>query len=169
MASSASLAPQEIQKKRLIRLTLAHYRNENCTEEEFYRFVTEEHAPHAAKIHARHGLDGYSLHWAPTSFRATAKAINAGRGDPWVIRDHDVQVEFLFRDMAAMLAVVADSDFQKLHEAEAPYTSRVHIEASLGWVETYVAGASVVNITAEGKPDYLGWGQMSEAPLGGGK
>lgn len=54
-------ASPDVQKKRLLRLTLAHYRNENCTEEEMHRWGSEEHAVAAAKIHAKHGVEGYVL------------------------------------------------------------------------------------------------------------
>lgn len=61
MASAPTVTTPEVQKRRLLRLTIAHYRNENCTEEEMYRWGTEEHAVHAARIHARHGMEGYAV------------------------------------------------------------------------------------------------------------
>lgn len=57
----AVAAPKGVQKRRLLRLTLAHYRNENCTEEEMHRWSSEEHVVAAARIHARHGVEGYAL------------------------------------------------------------------------------------------------------------
>lgn len=51
----------DIQKRRLLRLTLAHYRQADCSEEDLHRFVTVEHAAQAAKIHARHGVEGYAI------------------------------------------------------------------------------------------------------------
>lgn len=42
-------------------MALAHYKNEECSEEEMHRFVTEEHAVHAAKIHQRHGMEQYAI------------------------------------------------------------------------------------------------------------
>lgn len=81
------------------------------------------------------------------------------------MRDHDVQVEFLFRDMAAVFAVVSDPQFQRLQAAEKPYASKIYVEASLGWVESYVADGKVVNVTVDGKPDFLGWATMSTAPM----
>ncbi|PNY23689.1 Uncharacterized protein TCAP_06360 [Tolypocladium capitatum] len=154
----------DVQKKRLLRLTVAHYRTETCSPEEMYRWGTEVHAAHVARIHAKHGIEGYAVHWSPASFRGVAKALNANLGDRWVIRDHDMHVEFWFRDMATVAAVAADPDFQALQATEGPYASKIHIEASLGWVEQYVADGKVVNVTPEGKPDFLSFEEMSAAP-----
>ncbi|KAK2601841.1 hypothetical protein QQS21_004624 [Conoideocrella luteorostrata] len=157
-------APAEVQKKRLLRLSIAHYRNENCTEEEMHRWCGEEHAVHAAKIHAKYGVEGYLIHWTPSSFRNTAKTLNANLGDRWVIRDHDMAVEFWFRDLATVAAVAADPDFQALQAVEGPYASKIHVEASLGWVEQYVADGKVVNVKEDGKPDFPTWEELSTAP-----
>lgn len=56
-----SSANTNVQKKRLIRLTIAHYRNENCSEEEMYNWGTGKHAVHVANIHAKHGMEGYAV------------------------------------------------------------------------------------------------------------
>lgn len=81
-----------------------------------------------------------------------------------MIRDHDMHVEFWFRDMATMSLVAADPEFQALQAAEGPYASKIHTEASLGWVEQYVSNGKVVNVTPEGKPDFLSFEEMSTAP-----
>ena len=49
------MAPQ-----RLLKLTLAHYRNPDCSEEECHRFLTEEYIPKAVEILQRHKLEIYS-------------------------------------------------------------------------------------------------------------
>lgn len=103
-------------------------------------------------------------HWSPLSFRNAAKALNANLGDRWVVRDHDMHVEFWFRDLETVARVAADPEFQALQATEGPYASKIHVEASLGWVEQYVADAKVVNVTADGKPDFLGWDKMSAVP-----
>ncbi|KAI1844904.1 hypothetical protein JX266_008920 [Neoarthrinium moseri] len=162
---SASTTSPEVQKKRLLRLTIAHYRNENCSEKDMYEWGTKEHAVHAAAVHARHGIEGYAVHWSPSSFRTAAKTLNASLGDRWVVRDQDMWVEFWFRDMEQLSATAQDPDFQKLQAAEGPYASKIHVEASLGWVEQYVADGKVVNVTADGKPDFLSFEEMSTPPL----
>jgi hypothetical protein len=52
---------EDIKKHRLLRMTLAHYKNEDCSEEEMHRFITEDHAVHAAKLHAKHGIEHYQI------------------------------------------------------------------------------------------------------------
>lgn len=51
----------DIKKQRLLRMTISHYKNEECSEEEMHRFATEEHAVNAAKIHIRHGMEAYGI------------------------------------------------------------------------------------------------------------
>ena len=60
-APAPAPAPSESQKKRLLRLTVAHYRKEDCAEEDFYRWATEVFIPQAVKIHSKHGLEGYVM------------------------------------------------------------------------------------------------------------
>ncbi|KAM0430052.1 hypothetical protein ACHAPT_006058 [Fusarium lateritium] len=103
-------------------------------------------------------------HWSPSSFRAAAKVLNTSLGDRWVVRDHDMHVEFWFRDMAALAETAADPEFQALQAQEGPYASKIHVEASLGWVEQYVADGKVVNVKEDNKPDFLSWEEMSAAP-----
>jgi hypothetical protein len=57
----AATATSETQEKRLLRLTVAHYRKEDCAEEDLYRWATEVYIPQAVKIHTKHGLEGFAL------------------------------------------------------------------------------------------------------------
>lgn len=75
-----------------------------------------------------------------------------------------MHVEFWFRDIANLAAAVADPDFRALQADEGPYSSKIHVEASLGWVEQYVADGQVVNFTEYGKPDLPAWEQLSAPP-----
>jgi len=52
---------EPIQKRRLLRMTVSHYRQPNVSEEEFHRWVTENHAVAAAKVHAKNGIEGFSV------------------------------------------------------------------------------------------------------------
>lgn len=89
--------------------------------------------------------------------------MNTRSGDRWVIRDHDIQAEFYFRDHAVIAAISADPDFRALQATEVPYVSMFHTESSIGWIETYIQDGKVVNITEDGKSGYLGWAAMSAA------
>lgn len=57
----ATTAASDIQEKRLLRLTVAHYRKEDCAEEDLYRWATEVYTPQAVKIFTKYGLEGYVL------------------------------------------------------------------------------------------------------------
>lgn len=52
---------EPIQKRRLLRMTVAHYRQPNVSEEDFYQWVTEQHASRAAKLHAKNGIEGFAI------------------------------------------------------------------------------------------------------------
>jgi hypothetical protein len=107
---------------------------------------------------------------SPSSFRGAAIAMNAARGNRWTVRDHDFQIEFYFRDPAVFGNIGKDPEFQALQSTHGPYVSRIHTEASIGWVETYVQDGKAVNLSEDGKSEYLGWAAMSAAPqLGGPK
>ena len=52
-------------KERMLRLSIAHYRNPDCSEEECHRFVSQDHAMKAARIHKRHNVDMYGFVCVP--------------------------------------------------------------------------------------------------------
>lgn len=58
----------------------------------------------------------------------------------------------------------ADADFQALQAEEGPFVSGERAEISLGWVETYVREGQVVNVDEAGKPTFLPFKDMSQAP-----
>lgn len=66
MAASPS---SELQQKRLLRMTIAHYRKEDCAEEDFYRWATEVYTPQAVKILTKHGLEAFQYVRVLSSFR----------------------------------------------------------------------------------------------------
>ncbi|EFY96239.1 EthD domain protein [Metarhizium robertsii] len=155
---------EPIQKRRLLRMTVAHYRQPNVSEEDFHHWVTEKHATQAAKLHAKNGIEGFSIYFAPKSFRNATAELNAKRGSPWVVRDYDAQVEFLFRDMETFYKGASDPDFQALQAEEEPFISGIHAEISIGWIETYVSEGRVVNVGDDGKPMYPTFKESNVAP-----
>ncbi|KAL4864303.1 hypothetical protein BDV12DRAFT_15500 [Aspergillus spectabilis] len=155
---------EPLQKKRLLRMTVAHFRQPNVSEEDFYQWVTEQHATRAAKLHAKNGIEGFSIFFAPKSFRDFTSKLNNMRGNPWRVRDFDAQVEFLFRDMETFYKGAADADFQALQAEEGPFISGEGAEISIGWIETYVKDGEVVNIDEAGNPTFPAFEDMSKAP-----
>ncbi|KAI1809824.1 hypothetical protein GGS20DRAFT_595532 [Poronia punctata] len=154
-------AHEDIKKQRLLRMTLAHYKSEDCSEEEMHRFVTEDHAVHAAKLHARHGIEAYQIAFTPKSCRDASRELNEKLGSPWVVRDFDVQVEFYFRDMSTLPELAADPDFKALQAMEGPIVSRLHVEHTLGWVERYIENGKIINVGEDGKPMYPKFSALS--------
>ena len=57
----ASATPSDVQQKRLLRMTIAHYRKDECSEEDFYSWTTDVYCPQAVKIFTKHGLEGFVL------------------------------------------------------------------------------------------------------------
>ncbi|KAK1991382.1 hypothetical protein LX36DRAFT_590616 [Colletotrichum falcatum] len=153
-----------IQKRRLLRMTVGHYRNPDVNEDDFHRWVTEEHAVRAARLHARNGIEGFSVVFSPQSFREVADTFVSKSGSPLTVRDHDAQAVYLFRDMDTFYKGAADLEFQVLRAEEEPYISLIGAEISLGWIEDYVTDGKVVNIGQDGKPTYPSFKEASVAP-----
>jgi hypothetical protein len=103
-------------------------------------------------------------YFSPKSFRDFTLKLNMQRGSPWVIRDYDVHVEYLFRNMSALAKGLEDPEFQALAAQEGPWVSPIHAEVSLGWIETYISEGKVVNISQDGKTTYPEFKDLSVAP-----
>lgn len=81
-----------------------------------------------------------------------------------MIRQHDAQVEFFFRDMETFFRGAADPDFQALQAEEEPFISSIHAEVSIGWVETYVQNGQVVHISDANVSQYPPFEEIGVAP-----
>jgi hypothetical protein len=57
MAASAEL----LSKKRLLRMTVAHYKQPHVSDEDFHRWVTQKHAVPVARLHAKNGIEGFNI------------------------------------------------------------------------------------------------------------
>ncbi|KAK7711085.1 hypothetical protein SLS57_008175 [Botryosphaeria dothidea] len=145
-------------KQRLLRLSIAHYRSQNVSEEAFHRWAAEDHCARAAGIHARHGVEAYGMLFNLTATREAARELNERLGKKWVLDDHDVVVEFYLRDLEAVQRIIADPEFAKLQEEEAPWVDTERsdggVVAHLAWVEVYVENGKVVHVGSDGKPTY---------------
>lgn len=83
----------------------------------------------------------------------------------WVVDDHDLTVEFYFRDINAVFKVAQDPEFKALQAEEAPFICRDRAVASLGWVETYIEDNRIVNVGDDGKPLYGSYQESSEVRI----
>ncbi|KAH6648737.1 hypothetical protein BKA67DRAFT_538754 [Truncatella angustata] len=142
--------------ERLLRLSIAHFKKPNVTDEDFHRWATEEHCVRAAAIHAKHGVQTFDMLFSLKPARDQVQKLNERLGGKWVVDNHDVVVEFYVRDIEAVEGIINDPDFQKLQSEEAPWidAERDPIGASLGWVEVYVEQGKAVNVTKDDKPAY---------------
>ncbi|KAK9325282.1 hypothetical protein V1517DRAFT_343440 [Lipomyces orientalis] len=125
-------------KERLLRLTLAHYRKDGCSERDCHFFGTIAHAKEVATLHSSKGLFLYS----PRRTReAPLERCKSELGAEWSIEDHDFTVELYVRDLDTLRAIAYDPIRQTFPEKEAPYLSERHVVASLAWVEVFVKRA----------------------------
>jgi hypothetical protein len=79
--------------------------------------------------------------------------MNAGSERGWMVDDHDLTVELYFHSLALLEATMKDPEIQRLYEEEAPFVSKIHPVATLGWVEVYVKDGKAINV-ASGKSAY---------------
>ncbi|KAI0973109.1 hypothetical protein F4678DRAFT_427954 [Xylaria arbuscula] len=142
--------------ERLLRLSIAHYKNKSVSDEDFHKWATEEHCVRAAEIHAKHGIQMYDMMFTLQPARDALSKLNAKLGSNWVVDDHDVVVEFYLRNVSALVNILDDPEFQVLQAAEGPWvdSQRGGISASLGWVEFYIENGKPVNSSPGGKPTY---------------
>lgn len=61
MAVAAAAAGGISIKKRLLRMSVAHYKQPHVSDEEFHRWVTQKHAVPAARLHAKNGIEGFNI------------------------------------------------------------------------------------------------------------
>ncbi|KAH9906643.1 hypothetical protein F4778DRAFT_722805 [Xylariomycetidae sp. FL2044] len=146
---------------RLMRLTLQIYRNQNSNTEEREKFA-REYLTKVAALHAKNGIEMYQQVYTPTGYRAALDEMNRRNNRGWTIDDHDVTVEFYFRNFAELNKVNSDPEFKELQASEGPYVNLIHTVVTLGWVEKYVDGGQVVNIGEDGKSTYPQWSEMND-------
>ncbi|KAJ5761104.1 hypothetical protein N7520_008260 [Penicillium odoratum] len=139
--------------QRLLKLTLAHHRNSDASEEGCHRFITEEYIPKASIL-------TWKKYFTPTPVRNVLSTTCERLQNHWTVDTHDATVEFYFRDIADLVNVSTDPDFIVLQAIEAPYISKEGVVAQLGWVETYTAGQQVVNLV-DGKSQYQSYEEAS--------
>ncbi|OGM42819.1 hypothetical protein ABOM_008998 [Aspergillus bombycis] len=133
------------QTPRLLRLTIKLYKGQERQGSEGHDFA-REYVVKAAKLHAKHGILMYQQCYSPPSYRSFVDDMNRRNNRGWVIDDHDVTIEFYFRNFAELNRVNSDPEFQVLQASEEPFVNRVHTVVSLSWVEKYVDVGRLVNI-----------------------
>ncbi|QKX63140.1 uncharacterized protein TRUGW13939_10309 [Talaromyces rugulosus] len=143
---------------RLLRLSIKLYKSAAFTDVQCHEFA-RGYIAKAAKIHAKHGITSYQLNYSPAPYRGFVAEMNKRNNRGWVIDDHDITVEFYYRNFAELNKVNGDPEFQALQASEEPYVNRENTVVSLAWVEKYVDEAQVVNIVDE-KSSYGPWAEL---------
>ncbi|RYP74292.1 hypothetical protein DL771_003113 [Monosporascus sp. 5C6A] len=152
--------------ERVLRLTGSYYRAEGLSEEEFYQFMSRRHGVECAKIHEKYGILKYQMAFNTSSTRALAESMKL----PYAIDNHDLMIEYYFKDVSSLLAVSADKDFKDLHVEASPYVQLDTTTVQLSWIEVYLEDGKLVNIDSRGEslqPSFLEQSniQLSEKPV----
>ncbi|RAK96479.1 uncharacterized protein BO80DRAFT_429024 [Aspergillus ibericus CBS 121593] len=147
---------------RLLRLTLQIYRNQANSSNEAREKFAREYLAKVAVIVAKHGIEKYQQVYHPLAFREALGESSRRNNRGWVIDDHDLTIEFYFRNFLAMNNVRNDPEFQALQASEGPYVNLVHTVATLGWVEQYVDDGKVVNLGPDGQSTYPSWAELGD-------
>ncbi|KAH6648734.1 hypothetical protein BKA67DRAFT_538751 [Truncatella angustata] len=141
-------------KERLLRLTLAHYRKDGCSERDCHFFGTIAHAKEVATLHVSKGLVLYYQVYSTTDTRNALERFKRELGAQWTIDEHDLTVELYARDLATLRAIANDPVRATFPDKEAPYLSYRHVVASLAWVEVFVQDGRVVGLGEDGASAY---------------
>ncbi|KAJ5711084.1 hypothetical protein N7488_005240 [Penicillium malachiteum] len=140
--------------ERLLRLTLAHYRKDGCSERDCHFFGTIAHAKEVATLHTSKGLVLYHQVFSTKDTRDGLERFKSELGAEWSIEDHDFTVELYVRDLDTLRTIAYDPIRQTFPEKEAPYLSERHVVASLAWVEVFVQEGRVVGLNEDGVSAY---------------
>ncbi|KAI0968020.1 hypothetical protein F4678DRAFT_231748 [Xylaria arbuscula] len=130
--------------ERVLRLSGLYKRKEGVSEEEFHSF-SRDHAVKCARIHEKYGVLKYQIAYSSSSAKELAKSMQT----PYAVNEHDLEIEYYFKDTATLLAVSGDQEFKELHLESEPYVSHETAKVTLTWIETYVENGKMVNVGKE--------------------
>ncbi|ROV89111.1 hypothetical protein VMCG_09863 [Cytospora schulzeri] len=149
--------------ERVLRLTGSYYRTEGLSEEAFYDFMSRRHGAECAKIHEKYGILKYQLTQAFNT--ASTRALLESMKLPYAIDDHDLQIEYYFKDVSSLLAVSADEEFKALHVEATPYVRLDETTVTLTWIEVYLEDGKLVNIDGQGKSLQPSFAEQSDIQI----
>ena len=84
---------------------------------------------------------------------------------PYQVNDHDLEIEYYFKDVASLLPVSADEDFKALHVEAVPYIRMETTKITLTWIEVYLEDGKLVNIDSQGKSAQPSFEELSDIKL----
>ncbi|KAI6089180.1 hypothetical protein F4821DRAFT_67200 [Hypoxylon rubiginosum] len=133
--------------ERVLRLSGVYHRKEGVSEKDFHDFLSHRHGVECAKIHAKYDILKYQMAFSSSSAQALAKSMEL----PYKVNNHDLEIEYYFKDVAALLAISADEDFKALHVECEPYIDHETTTVTLTWIEVYLEDGKLVNVDVAGK------------------
>ncbi|KAJ6785631.1 hypothetical protein PWT90_00504 [Aphanocladium album] len=133
--------------QRVLRLTGSYTRKEGFSEAEFHKFMSPQHATKGAKIYTKYGILKYQLAFSAASTRAVGTSLKL----PWSIDEHDVIIEYYYKDIEQMLAISGDNDFKAMHVECEPYINMDNTVISITWVEVFIEDGKLANINSAGE------------------
>ncbi|KAI0473628.1 hypothetical protein GGR56DRAFT_676111 [Xylariaceae sp. FL0804] len=142
--------------ERVLRLSGRYHRKDGVTEADFHNF-SRYHAITYAKIHEKYGTLKYQIACSSSSAQALAENLNT----PYRVNEHDLEIEYYFKDVANLHAVSADEEFRALHLEAKPYVRHDTATITLTWVETYLEDGKLVNVGADGESLYPSFTELS--------
>ncbi|KAI0155703.1 hypothetical protein BJ166DRAFT_626806 [Pestalotiopsis sp. NC0098] len=126
--------------ERVLRLSGIYHRAEGMSEKEFHDFLSHRHGVECAKIHEKYGILKYQMAFNSSTTRALAESMKM----PYKVNDHDLEIEYYFKDVASLLALSADQDFKDLHAECVPYVNIETTKITLTWIEVYLEDGKLV-------------------------
>lgn len=89
-------------------------------------------------------------HFTPSTMRDVLRDACTRLQNGWAVDDHDMTVEFYFRNIHGLVTVATDPEFVALQSIEGPYMTKAGIVARLGWGEAYIESRQLVNLNEDG-------------------
>lgn len=84
---------------------------------------------------------------------------------PYNVNDHDLEIEYYFKDVASLLALSADEGFKALHVECVPYVDINRAKVTLSWIEVYLEDGKLVNIDSQGRSVQPSFEELSDIKL----
>lgn len=93
---------------------------------------------------------------------STTQALAESMKMPYKVNDHDLEIEYYFKDVASLLALSGDQDFKDLHAECVPYVNIETTKITLTWIEVYLEDGKLVNVDSEGKSSQPSFEELSD-------
>lgn len=140
-------ANSNIQRQRLLRVTLLAYRNPNLTEEQFHYHWTNIHAPKVSAHLAKFGILSYKQYHCPSSLRQSfTSAIPSLSKGADSAADYDGFVELLMPSLDCYEKALQDEYYVNVVAPDDKYFADMERSKMLvGWEEVYVQDGKPVN------------------------